>query len=215
MGKALSFNGTNNYIDITGFTDAGTTHTFECWVKATNNNNLQAIMDAQTGGLIVAWGADLGNQVGFFDGLWKYFGNIPTTGVWLHLAFRFNASTSKATVLVNGELYGLEVDYTAKAIGGAVRIGSRYDSTSVFFGGLMADFRIWNTYRTQAEIKANMYHRLIGTETGLTGYWKMNEGTGPTAYNSVSGVTNGTITGATWVEGVPILDSNALFGMNF
>ena len=65
--------------------------------------------------------------------------------------------------------------------------------------GKLSDVRIWDTARTQTEIADNMYSRLAGTETGLVGYWKLDEGTGTTAGDS-AGTNDGTISGATWIE---------------
>jgi len=40
------------------------------------------------------------------------------------------------------------------------------------------EFRLWNVARTQAQIQATMNTTLNGNETGLVGYWKMNDGSG-------------------------------------
>jgi gliding motility-associated-like protein len=66
------------------------------------------------------------------------------------------------------------------------------------FTGKMDEFRIWNTPRTAAEIQANMYTTLTGSETGLVTYYNFNQG--------VSGGNNSTITALT------DLSSNAIFG---
>jgi hypothetical protein len=67
------------------------------------------------------------------------------------------------------------------------------------FNGLIADVRIWNTTRTQSQIQANMNRRLSGSESGLVGYWKFDEGSGQTTFDSSNGHNDGTL-GSSSVE---------------
>jgi len=62
------------------------------------------------------------------------------------------------------------------------------------------DFRVWNYARTQTEIQQDMSHELKGSEEGLVGYWKFNEGEGKTAYDSSPNEQHGTIVGAYWTK---------------
>ena len=60
-------------------------------------------------------------------------------------------------------------------------IGARYEDGTAwayYFNGLIDEVRIWNVARTQDEIQAAMSHHLEGTEEGLVGYWRMDEGSG-------------------------------------
>ena len=45
------------------------------------------------------------------------------------------------------------------------------------FRGLIDDVRLWNVERTMTDIQDNMGNELVGNETGLVGYWKLNETT--------------------------------------
>ncbi len=49
-----------------------------------------------------------------------------------------------------------------------------------FLNGDVDEVRIWNTTRTGDQIRANMYRELTGGETGLVGYYPMNETSGIT-----------------------------------
>ena len=65
------------------------------------------------------------------------------------------------------------------------------------FSGSLAEVRVWNVARTAAEIAASKDKRLAGTESGLLGYWPLDDGGTPVApVNKVTGVaaTNVTIT---------------------
>ena len=75
-----------------------------------------------------------------------------------------------------------------------------YGSTDKkFWDGFGNETRIWNTARTQTEIQDNMNTVLTGDETGLVSYYKFDEGTGTTLYDS-AGSNDGTIYGASWVD---------------
>jgi len=62
------------------------------------------------------------------------------------------------------------------------------------------DFRVWNYARTQAEIEADMNREVSGTEDGLVGYWRFNEGEGTTAYDTSPYENHGTITAPIWTK---------------
>lgn len=73
------------------------------------------------------------------------------------------------------------------------------------FLGLIDEVRIWNYARTQAEIAAIRDRELTGDEPGLAGYWKLNEGHGPVAFDYSPNGNHGTIAGAAWALGDPAL----------
>ncbi|MFM9625943.1 hypothetical protein ACKI14_50305, partial [Streptomyces turgidiscabies] len=62
--------------------------------------------------------------------------------------------------------------------------------------GQIADVRLWNTALSQSTINTLMSTRLLGNESGLTGYWKLGESAGTTAYDSSSTGNNGTVAGS-------------------
>ena len=67
------------------------------------------------------------------------------------------------------------------------------------------DFRVWNYARTETEIQADMNREVSGTEEGLVGYWRFNEGEGTTAYDSSPYENHGTITAPIWTrEAAPV-----------
>jgi len=70
---------------------------------------------------------------------------------------------------------------------------------------VLDDFRVWNYARTPAEIQADMNREVSGTEEGLVGYWRFNEGEGTTAYDMSPYENHGTITAAIWTtEAAPV-----------
>jgi len=59
------------------------------------------------------------------------------------------------------------------------------------FQGLIDEVRVWNVARSEAAIQSTMNTPLIGNEPGLVGYWKFNEGSGQTAYDSTLNSNDG------------------------
>ena len=80
----------------------------------------------------------------------------------------------------------------------------------------MDEVRIWDDARTQAEIKANMYAELTGSENNLVAYYNMNAGSGTSLADNSSNSYTGTLTnmdGSTdWVS-APLYAQN--YGLDF
>jgi hypothetical protein len=90
--------------------------------------------------------------------------------------------------------------------------GRNTTDTTYFFQGNIADVRFWNIVRTPAEIAADKDKQLTGSEPGLVGYWKLNEPSGETVFDSSVNHNDGTITGATRQTDVSI--NGGLVGEN-
>ena len=74
-------------------------------------------------------------------------------------------------------------------------LGSTVGSASVV--SAVSEFRIWNTPRSSLELRSCMNQHLEGDEEGLVGYFKLNEGSGLIAWNSVPNSTSiGSLAGA-------------------
>lgn len=72
-------------------------------------------------------------------------------------------------------------------------IGSATGDGMGMFEGVIAEVRVWNVPRTEDEIASDARKVLNGTERGLVGYWRINEGPGAmvfdfSSYNSVGPV---------------------------
>ena len=137
-------------------------------------------------------------------------GYAPPAGENTHLVISYDGTTIKLyenAILINSKsLVGASISSTSSLFFGRDSLSGRY-----FLNGILDDVRIWNVARTQAEIQANMNIELIGSETGLVGYWKLNEGTGTTALDSTANANNGTINGATWVEDLKYVHRFGIF----
>ncbi len=66
-------------------------------------------------------------------------------------------------------------------------IGMYRDNNETYlFKGNLPEIRIWKVARTQPEIQQNRHHRLTGNESGLVGYWLLNEGSSNTTYDKTN-----------------------------
>jgi hypothetical protein len=76
------------------------------------------------------------------------------------------------------------------------------------------DFRVWSVARTPIEIANNYQNCLIGNETGLVQYTRMNEGSGTTV-SSLQGVSGAILNGITnpWVLGSGTCDGGCALQM--
>src|SRR4029079_6982062 len=71
-----------------------------------------------------------------------------------------------------------------------------------FLNGQVDDLRLWNVARSASDISGNRNSELTGSETGLAGYWKFNEGTGLTAADATANHNDGKL-GGSQAQGIP------------
>ena len=77
-----------------------------------------------------------------------------------------------------------------------------WQTTNFDLDGQVDEVSLWNLALTEQQVQDYMYADLTGEE-GLVGYWKLNEGTGSTAYDSSDEGNNGQIYGSTWSTDTP------------
>jgi len=138
---------------------------------------------------------------------------------WFHVAAVYEYDSilkqAKARVYINGEAQdlwrgtvnlGKEVTLSRsfntlgyKKVDGVyvqdqspINIGRRTDGW-YYFDGRICDVRFWNIARTGEDIKRDKDRVLTGSETGLVGYWRLNEESGDAVDSATH--NNGTLTG--------------------
>lgn len=100
-----------------------------------------------------------------------------TVGSWIHVAVAYTASSGTAYFYVDGAQEGSQQTGYPTSIADTTSlfaIGALFAPAQSFFDGLVDDVRVWNTARTAAEIADNRFQQLIGNESGLAAYWKLN-----------------------------------------
>jgi len=128
--------------------------------------------------------------------------NSLTLNQWHHIAGTYDGQRMK--VYIDG------VEKAAKAIFDSrinyhpendLLMGMYQDNNETYpFKGKIAEVRLWKIARTPQEIQQNMHQRLRGNESGLVGYWPLNEGSSDPISDQTSYANHGTIHGAKWIE---------------
>lgn len=184
-GGALNFDGTSAYFTTPTLTNV---RSISMWVYIDGNQPLPGwnyLLDARTG-LTNGWFAD--NGIGVDWGTMYINGsstavswsNIPSDQ-WFHLYLQANSTFTD--------------DITFMA---------RYTNAE-FLKGKLDDIRVYNRALSDTEISAlyqsGQVTRKSVSNSGLVGYWPMNEGSGGHAGDSSGNGNTGIITSATWTTG--------------
>lgn len=123
-------------------------------------------------------------------------------GTWHHVAYTFDDDANRHALLVDGvEVTGADTDVTLAYDAHPFLIGADIEGGRLgyFLHGATRDVRFWNRARSAAQIGADLNRRLTGSETGLVGLWRLDEGTGETARDSSpSGVNGRLVNGPAW-----------------
>lgn len=112
-------------------------------------------------------------------------------GTWYHVAWVFDSSGGEVEVFLDGvskgsvnglntSNYNSSANFTIGTMGG-----------SSYFDGLIDDVRIWDLQRTSTEIGDDKGRELNGNETGLVGYWKLNNSLDDASSNNNDLTNNG------------------------
>ena len=124
---------------------------------------------------------------------------------WYHIAGVYDGNNVK--VYIDGVLAATVDDGADPGIASSnidLWIGNSAYDTSRRFNGLIDEVRIWNYGKSQAEIQETMAEILEGNEPGLSGYWRFDEGTGNTAFDSTGNNNDGALVGMPdWTTEVP------------
>lgn len=209
-GYGLNFDGSNDYVQGNAADLAAITNNFtiEFWYNAsatitikaeqngvsnisgtTGNGQRYIVYPEHGGGSNGTWGnAGAGISVGsnaiqvyehkasYMPCLLSYNGGLIQAG-WNHVAVVY--INKRPRLYVNGINAKNGLTSQQNNVFPGARIGG---SAYGWYSGDIDEFRIWNTTKTQAEIRTNMCRKLTGSEPGLVRYYRFDEGmTGVTA----------------------------------
>jgi len=172
----MKFNGVNDYIQTTAKIPSGDALTIEYWFKGSSLQS--AVRRQDNNDYIVAGWCDkhIISTDGGTTGI--SVGATATDGSWHHIVMTWKRNTINGFV---SYLDGVLVEQRTSAnvalpniTNSTVFIGS-FQGSGEFAKGQIAEVRIWNKARSQAEIQGDMYQRLSGKEANLVAYYPLNE----------------------------------------
>jgi len=191
QSKGLQFDGINDYVTIPERAGVltGSTFTFETWVKPTaaftsNGPVFHKANAAYNQALDVYFYADGSNgslAIDFYTAngtfyIYDYVLPVSWINQWHHLALAYNGSTLQ--LFVDGNPAGsTPASGSLSATGAVANLGYLGGGNPGYFPGVMDELRIWNVARTQAQIQASMNNEIPAGTTGLTAYYRFNQGT--------------------------------------
>ncbi|HRI12512.1 MAG TPA: immunoglobulin domain-containing protein [Verrucomicrobiota bacterium] len=123
---------------------------------------------------------------------------LPDIG-WHHIAYTYDGGNwsgylDGAQVFSVARVFSLSTAPNDWLVGTAVTNVNRSN-----LAGAFDEIRLWNVGRTAAQIQEAMHRQLFGNETGLVGYWRLDEGGGTTASDATGhGATATLVNGPAW-----------------
>lgn len=210
----LSLDVNKSHVEIATKGSLTGTFTVECWAL-TRTLASERIMVSSRGpkdcGFDLQFGGDrIHSDIGNGSVWLTTQANAPfkyAKDIWYHIAcvvtprycaFYIDGTLAGSKAFVFGTPVLYDADH--QLLVGTIQIHPEY------LDGLITELRIWQTARTQLEIRANMNRLLTGTEPGLRGYWRFDEGTGTTARDRTGhGQTGTLVEGANWTTNAPPL----------
>lgn len=181
--NAILFTGTTDYVSIPNACISGVTTslTLEAKICISGSNPTARIID----------NIGVGNVDGFLLDLVNgapraLIGPIAATApsallpnTWYQVAATYDGDSIR--LYVNGTVAAASASTAAVAANAYdIRIGIDRNLAS-HFAGVIDEVRIWTIARSQSDIQSFMGTTLVGTETGLAGYWQFNEQSGTMA----------------------------------
>ncbi|MCA9397904.1 LamG domain-containing protein, partial [candidate division WWE3 bacterium] len=201
LGSGLLFDGNNDYVRIPHDSSLSMSgdFTLSAWINIDSNTS------------------SYDNLIGKFDGTsqWNYFLDFNSSrqftmgwddtqycvssssfnlDEWTHVTVVFDDAANRAHFYINGQYdSSCRVNYSPTPNTGDVYIGAFYENSSFseFVDGSIDDVRIWNIARSQEDIESDWLGEITGSESGLVGYWKFNEGTGQDLFDETSNGNDG------------------------
>lgn len=207
--KGLSFDGSDDYVDITPSAAIPTVLTIEAWAYA--DTYMDGVYCKMLWSFDYNGATESGPDLYFCNNVISlnkgdgsanvYTGSYyPTLYEWHHYAVVIDSVNNYSKLYIDGKYIG-QAAYRSPT-GWKLYLG-RYDATGTGYNwnGYIKDVRLWNDVRTATEIKDNMNKVISFSSSNLVLYYPFTYTTGEsstTLYNRVSANSHGTINGAVW-----------------
>lgn len=195
-GKALDFDGTGDYVDISGFSMSGNNATFAFWAYIRDNLTSEYFFDFHSDTTRFVFGFGQTNQkLAVYSGGWQDFGD-PPQDQWVRIVLTIKGTIAKC--FVDGVQLGTDktistYDFSSPT---TARIGSRYEpfpTNAKFYNGILSDLQVYDRIWLNEDVAydyANPQNLVIDRDntkisiSNFKAYWAMSEGAGSIAYDS-------------------------------
>jgi len=217
--NCLKLAGTGDYVSISDAPDLDAyPFTVSAWIKTSLisaagegivskyvNSSKNGFSLFMVNGHVRAWYFADGNDY-IWDQSLGLDGGLVADGDWHHLAF--TVDITGGSLIVDGNLIQ-HLPWTGNpgppASTTPLQIG-RYDTYANSFPGQIDEVTLWNTSFTASQVQAMKNLPLMGSESGLVGYWRFDEGSGAQAGDSTGNNHTGTLnSSATWTGSTAFL----------
>lgn len=198
-GFALQFDGTDDLLNCgngSSLQITGNKITLEAWINVTEFKSqpfagsvIVKDQGSNSSGYMIRCGGNGIINFNIGNGSWHEI-NTPANSVrlnqWHHVAATYDGTAMK--IFIDGELAAQSTG--SFTIGNAnnsnLLVGESPGFPGRVFNGKIDEVRIWNVARTQSQIQ-NTINTILSpkyystTDSGLVGYWQLNDGTGQIA----------------------------------
>lgn len=203
-GYALTFDGTDDYVQLQQNYTWPTTHSIMGWIYLENYNFVASILSAgNVSGAANAAVAEFRiyqDKLDYLEGDGITGGTVTSNTIfvqnqWYHVAVVKNAST--VTLYVNGEIDNtgtVAANFLSNvdvAIGEFLLNGA--PQANYYFKGKMDEISFWSKALSQNEIQTNMNQPLIGNESGLISYYSFDQENGSILHDISGNGNDGTL----------------------
>jgi hypothetical protein len=204
-GNALSFNGTNAYVQIPDASSLELTnnYTLEAWINADTFRWLGGIIGkyqvASANGYVLRLGGTAPyNGIGF-DNM-ETGTNLLQSNCWYHVA-AVNSNGTRHLYLNGVDQVLTGTPLTVQANTNVLSIGADYLASPRYFDGRIDEVRIWSVARTLDQIRDAMHQQLTGGEAGLVAYYNFNVSSGTLLSDRTTNGNDGTlVNGPIWTN---------------
>lgn len=224
QGSSVLFNGSNSFAQAPNHSELNTTGdwTVEGWfkdestdtftkgdgynhplryilIKGNTDRNSEASYLAAIGFNKLSVGLRNGwrNQTLDFD----LKQNNISFNMWHHFAVTFQASTKRVTLYIDGTK-AAEKLLTASSKGNNLPLSIGRNGNQHYFKGKLDEIRVWNVLRTPVLVRASYENGLIGAQSGLVGYWRLDEGSGNSSKDETTPAQNLNLSNTSWSSDV-------------
>jgi hypothetical protein len=188
-GVSLAFNGESNTAIINKPAITNGDFSIEFWLKSSNSNETSTLLMQENGIKIEI----INNVLRYTIGNESIEATIANDDTFNHYALSYDNVGLVMSIIENdneirSQQLTKKLQYTNDK---AIIIGGNT------FKGNLHNLRFWKRYISREDAVANMNTILNGNETGILGYWPMNEGSGNIA-NDLARFKSLVITNANW-----------------